>query len=352
MRTQNHECHFWVSNNPQQFCKGGNMRIQPQKIMCTMDFSDYSSTILSYSVALCKEFGAKLFLCHVVMNVPLILGNNETSLDPVKLQKEHTQSARELLEKMAADLPISPEILIGKGDAADEISRIARKKEIELVVTATQGQSAVARLLIGSVTEKLMKTIHCPLMVLHTQKHEFIPAPDHGIKMDKILVGCDFSPDSRLAFDYGISLAQEFQATLYLAHVIKPSENLGLKQESHLDITPGDYYRLTSSRHFLEISPEKQEEKLKMIKDIRNRLTDQLHRMVPEESRHWCTPETVLLDGESYRELIHYARDEKMDLIVLGIRGHTLLEKLTVGSTPHRVIRQAPCPVLVVRQTG
>jgi nucleotide-binding universal stress UspA family protein len=286
------------------------------------------------------------------MNVPMILGSTETSLDPLKLQKEHNQSAQELLEKMAADIPVPHEMVIGKGDAADEISRIAREKEIELVVTATQGQSAVARLIIGSVTEKLMKTIHCPLLVLHTQKHEFIPAPDHGIKMDKILVGCDFSSDSRLAFDYGISLAQEFQATLHLVHVIKPTENLGLKQESYMDITPGDYYRLTSSRHFLEITPEKQEEKLKMIKDIRNRLMNQLHRMVPEESRHWCTPETVLLDGEPYRELIQYAQDEKMDLIVLGIRGHTILEKLMVGSTPHRVIRQSPCPVLAVRQTA
>ncbi len=315
-----------------------------------MDFSDYSPTILSYSVALCKEFGARLFLCHVVMNVPMVLGTTETSLDPVKLQHHHNQSAREELEKMTAHVSVPHEVVIGIGDPADEISRIAKGKKIELVVTATQGQSAVTRLLIGSVTEKLMKTIHCPLLVLHTQKQEFIPAPDHGIKMKKILVGCDFSPDSRLAFDYGISLAQEFQATLYLAHVIKPTEHLDLKQEDYMDISPGDYYRLTSPRLYLEVSPEKREEKLKLIKEIRNRLKAQLHRMVPEESRHWCTPETILLDGEPFRELIQYARDEKMDLIVLGIRGHTLLEKLMVGSTTHRVIRQSPCPVLAVRQ--
>jgi len=326
--------------------------MQPQKIMCTIDFSDYSPTILSYSVALCKEFGARLFLCHVVMDVPRILGTTQTSLDPLKLQEEHKHAARERLEKMAAAFPIPHKVIIGMGDAADEISRIVREKEIELVVTATQGQSAMARLLIGSVTEKLMKTIQCPLMVLQTQKHEFIPPPDHGIKMEKILVGCDFSPDSRLAFDYGISLAQEFQATLHLVHVIKPTENLGLKQESHLDITPGEYYRLTSSSHFLEITPEKQEERLKMIKEIRKRLVHQLQRMVPEESRHWCSPESVLLDGEPYREIIQYARNKRMDLIVLGIRGHTLLEKLMVGSTPHRVIRQTVCPVLVVRQTA
>ena len=328
------------------------MRIQPQKIMCAMDFSDYSPTILSYSVALCKEFGARLYLCHVVMDVPIILGTTETSLDPVQLQNHHNQAASEELEKMAADLPVAHELVIAKGDAADEITRIARKKKIDLVVTATQGQSAMARLLIGSVTEKLMKTIHCPLLILHTQKHVFQPSPDHRIKMDKILVGCDFSPDSRLAFDYGISLAQEFQATLHLVHVIKPTENLDLKQNNDLDISPGDYYRLTSSRNYLEMTPEKRQEKLRNIREIRNRLTQQLHRMVPEESRHWCTPETMLLDGEPYRELLQYARDEEMDLIVLGIHGHTLLEKLMVGSTTHRVIRQSPCPVLAVRQTS
>ena len=274
------------------------MRIQPQKIMCAMDFSDYSSTILSYSVALCKEFCAKLFLCHVVMEVPIILGTSDTSLDPLELQNLHNQAAFENLEKMAKDLPVPHELIIAKGDAADEITRIAKKEKIDIVVTATQGQSAMTRLLIGSVTEKLIKTIHCPLFILHTQKHTFTPSPNHGIKIDKILVGCDFSPDSRLAFDYGISLAQEFQASLHLVHVIKPTEALDLKQDNSLDITPGDYYRLTASRHYLEMPPEKRQDKLRKIREIKNRLTQQLHRMVPEESRHWCTPETILLDGE------------------------------------------------------
>ncbi|SMD08687.1 Nucleotide-binding universal stress protein, UspA family [Desulfocicer vacuolatum DSM 3385] len=328
------------------------MRIQPQKIMCAMDFSDYSPTILSYSVALCKEFDARLFLCHVVMNVPAMLGTSETSLDPIQLQQSHNRSAQEMLEKMAAEVPLPCEVILGKGDAADELSRIAQEKEIDMVVTATQGQSAMARLLIGSVTEKLMKTIQCPLLVLHTQKHEFFPPPDHGIKMDKILVGCDFSSDSRLAFEYGMSLAQEFQASLHLAHVIKPTEHLALKPENDFDLSPGDYYRLTSPTLYLETASEKHETRINKIKEIRNKLIHQLHRMVPEESQHWCTPETILLDGEPYRELIHYAQDEEMDLIVLGIRGHTLLEKLMVGSTTHRLIRQSPCPVLAVRQNN
>ena len=325
------------------------MRIQPRKILCALDFSDYSPGVLSYSEALCREFDATLFLCHVVMNVPALLGTTETSLDPVLLQRSHDEAAGQELEKMAENLQVSHELVLGRGEAADEISRIAHEMEMDMVVTATQGQSGFKRLLIGSVTEKLMKTIHCPLMVLHAREGG-APVLDDGIKLKRILVGCDFSPDSRLAFDYGISLAQEFQATLHLVHVIKPSEDLGLKQDVHMDISPGDYYRLTTARHYLEVNPQTQEERLKKIRATRNKLIDQLLRMVPMESRNWCTPETDLLDGEPYRELIRYARDENMDMIVLGIRGHTLLERLMVGSTTDRVIRQAPCPVLAVRQ--
>ena len=56
-----------------------------------------------------------------------------------------------------------------------------------------------------------------------------------------------------------------------------------------------------------------------------------------------------LLDGEPYIALIDYAKEQEMDMIVLGIRGHTLLEKLLVGSTTDRLIRHAPSPVLAVR---
>ncbi len=48
--------------------------------------------------------------------------------------------------------------------------------------------------------------------------------------------------------------------------------------------------------------------------------------------------------------MIKYAKEQKVDMIVLAIRGHTLWEKLLVGSTTDRVIRHAPCPVLAIRQ--
>ena len=71
--------------------------------------------------------------------------------------------------------------------------------------------------------------------------------------------------------------------------------------------------------------------------------------MVPEEARTWCNPVTALLAGQPHEELIKYAVVNDIDLIVLGVRGHSLVETLFVGSTTDRVLRRAPCPVLSVQ---
>jgi nucleotide-binding universal stress UspA family protein len=82
--------------------------------------------------------------------------------------------------------------------------------------------------------------------------------------------------------------------------------------------------------------------------DLQAQIRDKLKKMVPTEAFNWCTPQTVLLDGPSHEELIRYAKKNKMDLIVLGVRGQGLVERLFIGSTTDRVVRQTPCPVLSV----
>ncbi|MDX2451806.1 universal stress protein, partial [Desulfosarcina sp.] len=225
--------------------------------------------------------------------------------------------AQERLEERVKDLPVENEIIISQGTPADIISRLASEQQADMVITATHGKAGFKRFLLGSVTEKLIKTLHCPLLVLPLQEHDLIPQAGFEINLKKILVGCDFSPDSKLAFDYSLSLAQEFQAELYLSHVIKPSlyknEREGLNK-------------------------------------LRDGLKKKLDSMVPEGCRDWCTAKTALLDGEPYIALMDYAKEQEIDMIVLGIRGHTLLEKLLVGSTTDRLIRHSPFPVLAVRQ--
>jgi len=325
------------------------MRIQPERIMCAIDFSSFTDTTLAYGTALCREFHAKLFLVNVTFDTKSILRNAETSVDPEELQQMQTRNSENYLKKLTESLAIDHECLISHGDPAEEISRLAVEKKADMVITATHGKSGIKRFLIGSVTEKLMKIIHCPLLVLNTRKQELTsPVPFRG-KLKKILVGCDFSPDSRLAFEYGLSLAQEFQSELYLTHVVKPTEHIELKASDYIDVKPTDYVHWRSPDYF-EMQKKVTEKRTEKNSKLRSQLEQQLYFMVPEECRNWCIPKTALLNGEPYKELIKHAKEKNIDMMVLGIRGHTLLNKLLVGSTTDRIIRDSPCPVLAVRQ--
>ncbi|THB76293.1 MAG: universal stress protein [Desulfobacteraceae bacterium] len=308
------------------------MRIAPQKIMCAIDFSEFTHLILSYGKSLAQEYGAALTLCHVIPEAPIVSSHMTPYIVYAGIESERVALARERLDSMAREIDFKCEIAIATGHPADEIDRLARENDADMVIAATYGGSGFKRFLIGSVTSRLVKILSSPLLVL--QAKETLPKEPvlEKLKLEKILVGCDFSSDSTLAFDYALSLAQEFQTQLHLAHVMRPA--------MPVDLSESDYAQLQSRD--AEMVPEPGD-------SLTSHLKRQLSEMVPEDSRNWCTPVTVLLQGQPYQELLDYAARESVDMIVLGIRGHSLLEQFLVGSTTDRVISRAPCPVLAVR---
>ncbi len=298
------------------------MRVQFNHILCATDFSDFSNHTISYGVALAKEFEAKLFVSHVI-DLSSVAIYGEFQLDPVGQQNRIMEDADTQLKELTGDQPIPWEPLISVGKPADEISRAVEDKDIDLVITATRGRSGLKRIILGSVTERLMRTLNCPLLVVNSPEHKFVSTADQVVKIEKILVGCDFSPDSDQAFNYALSLAQEFEAELHLAHVIEPPR----QSEVHRQDTP--------------VSEEMQQN----YRDLLNR---KFKEMVPVEARYWCTPQTGLLEGQAFEEIVRYAESKEIDMIVLGVRGHGLVKTLFLGSTTDRVVRRSPCPVLSV----
>lgn len=298
------------------------MRVQFNSILCATDFSDFSNHTVGYGVALAKEFNARLIICHVI-DLSSVAIYGEFQLDPVGQQNRIMEDANVQLEALAGDQPVAWEPLIAVGKPADEISRAVEEQNIGLVITATRGRSGFKRLILGSVTERLMRTLSCPLLVVRSPEHEFVTTMEQKIRLQKILVGCDFSPDSGRAFDHGLSLAQEFEAELHLAHVIEPPIQPNLLAEETL------------------VSGEIQQ-------DYHDQLIQKLKDMVPGEASNWCAPQTSIMEGQPYDELVKYAHTRDIDMIVLGVRGHGLVKTLFLGSTTDRVIRNSPCPVLSV----
>jgi len=309
--------------------------------MCAVDFSGFAPLILSYGKAMAREFGADLTICHVVQDTVMLSSHAQAGFSTEEVTAQRIGDSKEAIRYLAEETDVNAESLVSLGHPADEITRLAKEKEIDLVITATHGGSGIKRFLVGSVTDRLVKTLECPLLVLHSPNADQAAITKVKLPLERILVGCDFSDGSGLAFDHALSLAQEFEAELHLVHVIKPRPQTPLTppgkvefREDHFPCFPKD------------IETEDSEYRRYLLDHIEDRLSN----MIPEESRHWCTPVVRIRQGEPYMELLDYAKDHGIDMIVLGIHGHSLLEQFLVGSTTDRVISRADCPVMAVRQ--
>jgi nucleotide-binding universal stress UspA family protein len=172
--------------------------MQLNSIICATDFSDYSNHAVRYGIALAKEFSAKLYVCHVV-DLPSVGMYGETIPDPVEQQNRIMNYTHEQINELINEVSVDWEPLVTIGHAASEIVRLAKDKRVDLAISATHGRSGIKRFILGSVTERLMRTLPCPLLVVRSTEHDFVTPANQEIRLKRILVGCDFSPDSSLA---------------------------------------------------------------------------------------------------------------------------------------------------------
>jgi nucleotide-binding universal stress UspA family protein len=144
------------------------------------------------------------------------------------------------------------------------------------------------------------------------------------MEIKRILFPTDFSEGSSHALDYAIDMAKRYGAKLYFVHVI-------------YDIvkTAGWYVPHTSMDE--------------MYKDIEKGAEKELSRFGLEELRSLKGVERSVLKGVPHTEIVKYAKDNKIDLIIMGTHGRKGVGRILFGSTASQVVRYAPCPVLAVR---
>ena len=299
------------------------MRKQMNTIFCATDFSKLAQEVVAYGITLAKEFNAKLIVCHVV-DFPTVSMYGEAVSGPIEHQNRFMDYAKSEISRLIGDAPIDSQAIVTLGNTTEEISRMVVEFNADLVITATHGRSGLKRFFLGSVTERLMRILPCPLLVLRGAE-DGAESTFQKFPFKRILVGCDFSSDSDLAFKNSLSMAQEFESELHMVHVVEPT---GYKDLFKMPAESGDKFK----------------------EDLFDMIKGRLKSMVPDEALNWLTLHTHLLVGKPYDEIIRCAEINDIDLIVLGIRGHGMVEDLLVGSTTDRVIRRAPCPVLSICQ--
>ena len=138
----------------------------------------------------------------------------------------------------------------------------------------------------------------------------------------KIMFATDFSTNSLAALDYASSLASADEATLYIVHVD--------------DVTPGLVFGDIGYGYVPEVDEITREEHRELLK------------VVPGNST--VKYEHHLLRGGAAEELLRFAENEQIDLIVIGTHGRTGLSRMLMGSVAEEVVRRATCPVLTIKQ--
>ena len=145
--------------------------------------------------------------------------------------------------------------------------------------------------------------------------------------MKKILVATDFSPAAVAAARHGLTLAQSLDADLLLLHVLHvPAE------------APGFY----SSRKLGR----------KLFRNMEEAATGMMAEFIGKHLKKAKKVQTQILPGLPGDEIVRQAQKEKVDLVIIGTRGHSGLKRLLLGSVADHVIRACRCPVLSVRDDG
>jgi nucleotide-binding universal stress UspA family protein len=139
-----------------------------RRILVPHDFSETAEKAFGLALALAAKLGASLTLLHVY-EVPSYAFAEGVPL-PVSLTEEIAAAARSALEVLAGraaqeGVPIAT--LLRQGAAWSEIAAAAKEPGADLIVMGTHGRRGVARMLLGSVAEKVVRTAPCPVLTVH-----------------------------------------------------------------------------------------------------------------------------------------------------------------------------------------
>jgi nucleotide-binding universal stress UspA family protein len=296
--------------------------INIKRILCPTDLATKSDQALRYALALSSAYESELIICYRPEGAEGVFSDGPPIENYVSADKRR-EFERALLNFVSHDALASIRwrgLLIQGEDVGEAITRTSSECAVDLIVMRSRRRPHRAAIL-GSTAESVSRTAPCPVLVTHTDERDWVQPLSKTISLQRVLVPYDFSDYSELALKCGLSFAQEYQAELHLLHVL-PSRSV----------------------HEPEIAwyPNQSE-------SAYHNAAQRLQRAVPAEAHLWCNIKHAVSEGQPYREVLNYAEKNAIDLISIGAHGAGFGMRALFGSNVDRVLRQAPCPVLVAR---
>jgi nucleotide-binding universal stress UspA family protein len=292
-------------------------------ILCPLDLSDTSRHALDHAAAIARWYSARIIALHVhkaFAGAPATVGAGWRAIDDGLGVADFLPELDDAVRTACAgSLEVDTEVVDGSATPS-VIVEYAKGSPVDLIVMGTHGLSGFRHLVLGSVTETVIRQASCPVMAVPPRAHSTSTLP-----FKRLLWPTDFSSSSLAALELAFSFAQEAGANITLMHVVDEAEENALFVARPYDIH--EHARFAEQR-----------------------ASDQLLRLVPDAVRDWASPAVRVARGVPAEEILRAAEDERTDLIMMGVQGRKPLDLMVFGSTTNQVVRRARCPVLTVRR--
>jgi nucleotide-binding universal stress UspA family protein len=287
-----------------------------RKILCAIDFSDASRRAMYTAARLSKAADAELVLLHA-WYVPPLASAGEYPFPPSVTQQlvDDDERGLALAAREASELGARHvKTQLSTGIPWDQIvEALRRDPTFDLVVLGPHGRTAFARVLLGSVTEKVARHAPCPVLVARGEAKPF----------GHVLCPVDFSDSSREALALAVEMTAP-NATLTLLHVIE----LPLTYTSEVPVAEGDYLGGIDKRS------------TDLIEDWASDLRTKTSLSIATRVETGSPGATVLAALDE---------DPTYDLVAMGRHGRTGVRRVLLGSVAEKVVRHARCSVVVAR---
>ncbi|WP_330632882.1 universal stress protein [Halocatena halophila] len=271
-----------------------------------------------YGISLAQEFDSTVQVVSVIDERLFAhqFGRPEAAAGAYRSEIE-TQSTDAVAEietmAMAAGIDTTTDTVAGVPHAV--IPAYVTEHDADLIAMGTHGRTGFDRLLLGSVAERVIRTTTVP--VLTTGE-----TTDTNADYDDVLVPTDGSKPAMNAVEHGMAIASRTNSRLHVLSVVNlPGISSGLDEESS-------------------------------ILDLTEQLSDETEGIVLEIAdrgrERGLDVETVIENGTPEEEIVDYATQTNIDLIVMGTRGRTGLQRYLLGSTAANVVRHSPSPVMTI----
>ena len=275
--------------------------VRIQSLLCPVDLSAISERALRHAAALAAWYEARLTVLFV------------------RTGHRVKWTERDLSAFVDSEVGAQPaQLLVTDGDVVSEIVRLVTALPADLVIMGTHGISGVKQLLLGSVTERVLREAPCPVLTVPPRIAQDSP---EVVSLGTVVCAVDFSPSSTRALDYAVSIAKKAGGRLVLLHALE-----WFDEET-------------------EVSPDRKAERLPTAEeDARQGLEELL-----TADALACHPELVVGRGAPHEEALRIVREYGAGLVVLGVHGRNVVDRTLFGSTTQRLTREATCLVLTVR---